>query len=176
MIPRMMDKIATNYPGTKLSISEWNFGGGGDITGAIATADTLGIFGQQGVFAAAMWNLRSDETFNYAGFAIYRNFDGAGGKFGDTALKSTNPALGTVSVYGAKDSAGVLTVILINKATTTTKINLSLPGVSSVSSINAYRILQTLPKPKQATAPTFSAGAINTTLPALSITALKIVR
>src|ERR1019366_5993457 len=50
LIPREMQKIAQTYPGTKLSFSEWNYGGGTDISGAIASADVLGIFGSYGVF------------------------------------------------------------------------------------------------------------------------------
>src|SRR5215471_9992849 len=36
LVPRMRDKIAQHYAGTKLSFSEWNYGGGGHISGAIA--------------------------------------------------------------------------------------------------------------------------------------------
>ena len=45
LIPREQAKIAAHYPGTALSFTEWNYGGGTDISGAIATADVLGIFG-----------------------------------------------------------------------------------------------------------------------------------
>ena len=55
LIPRLMKKIADHYPGTKLSISEYNYGAGGDISGGLAEADVLGIFGREGLFAATMW-------------------------------------------------------------------------------------------------------------------------
>ena len=55
----MNSKIAANYPGTKLSFSEYDYGGGGDISGGIAQADVLGIFGAQGVFAATQWALEA---------------------------------------------------------------------------------------------------------------------
>ena len=42
LLPREMKKITQTYPGTHLSFSEWNYGGGTDISGAIASADVLG--------------------------------------------------------------------------------------------------------------------------------------
>ena len=41
LIPRMRDRIAAHYPGTGLAITEWNYGGGQHISGALATADAL---------------------------------------------------------------------------------------------------------------------------------------
>ena len=46
-IPRLREIIAQNYPGTKLAITEYNFGALDDINGALAQADLLGIFGRQ---------------------------------------------------------------------------------------------------------------------------------
>lgn len=48
--------IAQNYPGTKLSISEWSSTADTDITGGLVTADSLGIFGQYGVDSATYWS------------------------------------------------------------------------------------------------------------------------
>src|SRR5204862_1549709 len=42
-------KIDAHYPGTRMSFSEWDYGGGNDISGAIAVADVLGIYGREGV-------------------------------------------------------------------------------------------------------------------------------
>ena len=59
----LQKKIAENFPGTKLSISEYNYGGGGDISGGIAEADVLGIFARMGVFSANEWPLVPNEPF-----------------------------------------------------------------------------------------------------------------
>ena len=53
MLPKLNQAIADFYPGTKLAITESDFGGKDDISGALAQADALGIFGQQGVYLAA---------------------------------------------------------------------------------------------------------------------------
>ena len=53
LLPRLKDKISASYPGTRLAITEYNYGAGNHISGAIAQADALGIFGRQELFAAA---------------------------------------------------------------------------------------------------------------------------
>lgn len=120
LIPRLRDKIAANYPGTSLLFSEWNDGGGTHISGAVAAADVLGVFGREGISAASYWPLGSNETFAVAAFRAYRNFDGAGAAFGDTSIYASTSDAATASAYGSFDAAnpGRLVVILINKATT----------------------------------------------------------
>ena len=61
LIPRIQSLINQFYPGTKLSISEWNSQGDGDVTGGLGTADALGIFGRFGVDSATYWS-DPDET------------------------------------------------------------------------------------------------------------------
>ena len=43
----MRDWSANFYPGTKLAITEYNWGGLDDINGSLAQADILGIFGRE---------------------------------------------------------------------------------------------------------------------------------
>ena len=91
LLPRTQAKIAPHYPGTKLAFTEWNYGGGEHISGAIATADVLGIFGREEVGLATLWLLRppARESFTWPASARHRNFDGAGGAFGDTSVSAT---------------------------------------------------------------------------------------
>lgn len=55
LIPRMRQWVADEYPGTKLAVTEYNWGALEDITGAIAQADLLGIFGREGLDVATIW-------------------------------------------------------------------------------------------------------------------------
>jgi hypothetical protein len=64
LLPRLEDKIAANYPGTKLSITEYNYGGANHISGGIAQADALGVFGREGLFAATLWRLVAQQQFH----------------------------------------------------------------------------------------------------------------
>ena len=119
LIPRVQAKIAAHYPGTVLSFSEWNYGGGTDISGAIASADVLGIFGAYGVDMAMMWPSNGNEAFTYAAFQAYRSYDGNGAAFGDTSIGATTTDVPDSSVYAslASTDASRLVLVAVNKAT-----------------------------------------------------------
>lgn len=119
LLPMLHEKIDKFYPGTKLAITEYNYGGGKEISGAIAEADVLGIFGRYGVFAAANWGVSSADVGELDGFRAYRNFDGAGSTFGDVGLAVTGANAELSSVYAAVDSKQPkrLTLVVINKTT-----------------------------------------------------------
>ena len=104
----------------KLGFSEWNYGGGGDVSGAIATADVFGIFGSYGVDMSMLWEVWPDESFTYAAYDAYRNFDGNGGQFGDTSIAATTTDVPDSSVYASLFDAAPSKVVIvaINKALT----------------------------------------------------------
>jgi hypothetical protein len=74
LIPKIQASINNQYPGTKLSISEFSFGASNHISNGIATADTLGIFGKQGVYFAAYWGDMIGYTSS--AYKIFGNPDG----------------------------------------------------------------------------------------------------
>jgi hypothetical protein len=79
LLPLLREKVAAHYPGTKLAITEYFYGRGGDISGGIAQADVLGIFGREGVFAATLWPTANVAAVPYGGSAdrAYRYIIGA---------------------------------------------------------------------------------------------------
>src|SRR5205085_9101147 len=48
LVPRMKDIIARKAPGTKLAITEWNWGDGAGVSAGLATAEVLALFGREG--------------------------------------------------------------------------------------------------------------------------------
>src|SRR5690606_36395816 len=104
LLPRLQDKIDDHYPGTRLAITEYSYGGGAHISGGIAQADVLGIFGRHGLFAATTWRLDEDQRFIYGAFDMFRNFDGNGGSFGDTRIRATTSDIESTSVYASIDA------------------------------------------------------------------------
>ena len=62
LIPRMKSWVATNYPGTKIGITEYNWGAEPYISGATAQADILGIFGREGLDLATRWTCPGTNT------------------------------------------------------------------------------------------------------------------
>ncbi|HLN06249.1 MAG TPA: glycoside hydrolase family 44 protein, partial [Acidimicrobiales bacterium] len=101
LIPRIMGQISENNPGMALDFSEWNYGGGQSISGGIATADVLGIFGRYRVHASALWPLNANESYSYGAFAMYRNYNGHGAAFGDTEVKASTTIPTETSVYAS---------------------------------------------------------------------------
>ena len=55
LIPRVRAWIDQYYPGTKLAITEYNWGGDDTNSGAVAQAELLAIFAREGVDLAARW-------------------------------------------------------------------------------------------------------------------------
>jgi hypothetical protein len=127
----MKEKIASHYPGTRLAITEYNYGGGDYVSGAVAQADVLGIFGREDVFAATLWDPQGGTRFIDGAFALYCNYDGAGGRFGDTAIGAATSNHVDTSVYASVDSAAEdrMVLVAVNKSTgpTTAEILITHP-------------------------------------------------
>jgi hypothetical protein len=141
LIPMMQNWVTNDYPGTKLAIDEYNFGGLESINGAVTQADILGIFGREGLDLGAFWPTQAPSTqIPGMAFAIYRNYDGAKSTFGDMALASTSADQGKLAVYGAERTAdNKLTVVVINKTYGDLTSTLSLPGLpATVTSGQTY--------------------------------------
>jgi len=116
LIPRLKQWIAQQYPGTGLAISEYNFGGEHDASGAVALAEVLGIFGREGVDLATYWAYPPPNSPVGAAFRLYRNFDGDGATFGDVSLPVTSSQQG-VTVFAARHSdRPEVDVVLVNEA------------------------------------------------------------
>jgi len=124
LIPTLEASINMYYPDTKLSFSEYNFGGGNHISGGIATADTLGIFAEFGVHMACLKPNTENIDYHKAAINLYTNYDGAGSGFGDTLVESDNGGDIMSSVYSAIDgkNAKTLKTVLINKNTLSQKV------------------------------------------------------
>lgn len=115
ILPVVNASIERYYPGTKLSISEYNFGNENHVSGGIAQADALGIFAAQGVYFAALWPMSDKLEYAYAGINLYTNYDGKGGAFGNTLVESSTDNIEYSSVYASTGEDGALHVILLNK-------------------------------------------------------------
>jgi hypothetical protein len=133
--------VAKDYPGTKISIDEYNWGGLESINGAVTQADILGIFGEYGLDLGTFWptSAPSGQQPGVMAFAMYRNYDGAKSTFGDMALASTSANQAQLSVYGAlRSSDGAVTVMVINKTYGTLTESISLANLTSTGPAKAY--------------------------------------
>jgi hypothetical protein len=173
LLPRLHQKITDHYPGTLLAFTEYNYGGANHISGTIAHADVLGIFGRDGVFAATLWgNPPAQEPAIQAAFDAFRNFDGAGGAFGDTSILATTSDAVNTSVYGSMDSDGGdrLALVAINKSSGPAQAAVSIRHGVALSRVAVYRITAVGPPVGRPDLSFSSSNTFNDTLPPLSVT------
>jgi mannan endo-1,4-beta-mannosidase len=117
LLPKLRQSIARYYPGTRLAITEYNYGGGGSISGGLAQTDVLGIFGKHDVHIATLWGIGPSDEYTSAAFKLYRNYDGSGSTFGNTSVRATTDDPAGTSIYAAIDGqdTSVLHIILLNR-------------------------------------------------------------
>ncbi len=120
VLPLIRSSIDTYYPGTKLAVTEYNFGGGDHISGALAQADVLGIFAENEVYMAALWPLSQNIDYQLSAMELYTNYDGRGASFGDTLIPSSVSDRSLASSYAAihGEAEDVVTLVLMNKSLT----------------------------------------------------------
>ncbi len=140
LLPTFQASINEYYPGTKLALTEYNFGGGNNITGGIAQVDALGCFAEEGVFLACLSPDKDDDTtYQYSAINLFTNYDGNGGEFGDVSVRSENDNAELCSSFAAIDNEGVLNVILSNKSDTLTEtINIDISSEYRYSFAETY--------------------------------------
>ncbi len=132
LIPRMRQWAQQYYPGTKTSISEYNFGDMNHLNGALAEADALGIFGRERLDLATLWGIPAVTDPGRYAFDMYRNFDGKGAEYGDTWVKSVSSDQGQLAVYGAQRSIDhAMTIMVVNKTGNDLSSNLSLANFTA---------------------------------------------
>jgi hypothetical protein len=175
LLPRLRDKITGNYPGTELAMTEYNYGGGKDISGGIAEADVLGIFGREGVFAAAEWPMAGDERFIAGAFGMYRNFDGKGANFGDTSVRAITDNVPDTSVYASIDStdANRLVLIAINKTDHALAVQMQIAHGRPYNRAEVFQLTAAGPEPRAAEGVKISnPGRLEYKMPAYSVSTI----
>ena len=113
MLPTIQESIDKYYPGTKLAITEYNFGGE-DLSATIAQAEALGCFADAGVYLATKW---SSNDYQFAGIDLYTNYDGKGSSFGDMLIPTTTDDVSLSSAYASikGNDQGTVTAMITNK-------------------------------------------------------------
>ena len=124
-IPKIQESIDKYYPGTKIAISEYNLA---DISNeketgklpsaAIAEADALGCFADNGVYFATYWGTLSNCPYVASAINLYTNYDGNGAAFGDTLVEASTEDLSLAYAYAAIDAGddSTVTTVISNKS------------------------------------------------------------
>ncbi|MCB9893928.1 MAG: endoglucanase A [Planctomycetes bacterium] len=176
LLPNIQSKINSYYPGTKIAITEYYYGGGDHISGGIAQADVLGIFGREDVFAATLWRLGSgNHTFIYGGFEIFRNYDGANGSFGNTSIDANNTDVANASVYASVDAGNPnrMVVVCINKSGSSKTAGIDITHTAQFNVAEVYTLTSGSSQPvRQSDLNITLTNALQYTMPPNSVTTL----
>ncbi|WP_437931817.1 glycoside hydrolase family 44 protein [Sorangium sp. So ce291] len=142
LIPWLQGLIDAHYPGTRLGFTEYNYGGGKDISGAIAEADVLGIFGREGVFLATIWDWSEEAVMTRAGMRAFTSYDGQGARFGDTSIHAETSDAAKATVYASIDEAdpGRMVLVAINKTTAPLTAAVSLAAYGSYTAADVWQL------------------------------------
>jgi hypothetical protein len=172
LLSRVQRDINDFNLGTKIAITEYNYGGGEHISGAIAQADALGIFGREGVFAANLWG---EGSFQDAAFEMYLDYDGDGGTFGDTSINANTSNISQSAVYASLDSndPNRMIVVAINRTTNLVTTGLAVTYDRRFDIAEVYRLTSASASPvRVADIEINLINAFQYSMPALSVTTM----
>ncbi|MEA2568430.1 MAG: hypothetical protein QOI24_431 [Acidobacteriota bacterium] len=171
LIPRMKSWVATNYPGTKIGMTEYNWGAESHMNGATTQADILGIFGREGLDYATRWTTPGTGSPVFNAFRMYRNYDGAKSAFGEVSVRATAPNADDVSSFAAiRASDGALTIMLIAKSSAARTVMLNVAHFSAGASAQRWQLASNA----ITRVADVQMSALTLTLPAQSVTLLVI--
>jgi mannan endo-1,4-beta-mannosidase len=163
-----------------LAITEYNYGASADISGGLAEADALGIFGREGLYAATYFALNdSGDPYVYAAMRLFRNYDGQGSRYGDQWVPVQWSDRAGYSAYAASyaGNPGHLSLLLINKQNAAKEAQVLLNGGSQhFTFADTYTLTAAGgPQPVQGASIQLAGNSsFNATLPAMSATLLDL--
>jgi uncharacterized protein (TIGR03437 family) len=143
LVPQLQQWVSQYYPGTHTAITEYSWGALESITGAIAQADILGIFGAYGLDLGTLWGAPAPTDPGAFVFKIFLNYDGNGGQFGGTGISATTSDPDTLSIYAAQRVDSALTVLVLNKTTSTMADSVSLANFKPAGTAQVWQFSQT---------------------------------
>jgi len=176
LLHRLQDKIKLLYPGTRIAVSEYCYGGGDHISGGIAQADVLGILGRENVFAAALRKPENtNQRFIFGAFDMFRNFDGYQSSFGDFSVQASSSDITKASIYASIDAGNEdrMVVICINKSDKDLTAGITVTHSRRFLNAAVYTLTGSIsyPQPRSAI-PITKSNAFQYTMPALSVSTL----
>ena len=145
---------------------------------------------RSGVFAATLWPqagvwsppYAGDGTkayaYAFAAFRMFRNYDGAGGRFGETGLKASTNNVEATSIYASRDSLGNLVLIAINKTSAARPARIAITGATGLRTAHVYTLTSALPKPFRQPDLDLSAApaALTYSMPAMSVSTIVLMK
>jgi hypothetical protein len=142
LIPRIRAWRDTYCPPMKLALAEYNWGHDNTVSGALAQAEALAIFGREGLDMALRWEAPLAGSLTEDAYRLYRNYDGAGAQVsGDSvrAVSSDVDGVGSYAVRAPSGAAGTLFVLLFNKDVVARSVTVTVNG-GVTSNVSLWRL------------------------------------
>jgi hypothetical protein len=166
----MKNWVAAYYPGTKIGITEYNWGAESTSTAPRPRPTSSASS------AAKDWiwpraGPRPPPTRPLIAMKMYRNYDGNKSAFGDTSVAATVPNPDNLSAFAAiRTNDSALTVMVINKTLTGfTPLTLNVTNFANSGTAQAWQLTASNVITRLADVP-YTGGVVSNQLPAQSIT------
>jgi hypothetical protein len=117
LIPRVRAWIDQYCPGTRLALTEYQWGDDDTASGAVAQAELFGIFAREGVDLATRWIAPAANSRVERAFTLFLNYDGAGAKVHGSSVAASSANADVLGAYAFK--AGARTIVLLTNKTAT---------------------------------------------------------
>ncbi|MEO6192689.1 MAG: glycoside hydrolase family 44 protein, partial [Thermoanaerobaculia bacterium] len=128
LIPRMRAWRDSYCPEMKLALAEYKWGRDDTLSGALAQAEALAIFGREGLDMALRWVAPESGTLAEDAFRLYRDYDGAGGQVSGESVRAVSSDVDGVASYAVRGAGGKLFVLLFNKDTVARDATVTVAG------------------------------------------------
>lgn len=172
---RVKSIIQSTSPGLGLAVTEYNFGGTKDISGAIAQAEALGVFGRLNITIATVFPGPAVTSTVYQAFKMFGNYDGNGASFGSQGISAVSSDRVSLSSWAAIDRRrNVMTVLIINLTPSSISGNLNLADVRPTKAIRVFRYSASNLKDIVALPSISPSRAITYSFPGYSLTMLEV--
>ncbi len=125
LLPRVRAWIDQYCPGTRLALSEYNWGGDGTASGAVAQAELFGIFAREGVDLAARWVAPAAASNVEKAFSLFLDYDGVGSRVQGDSVAATSTNVDQIGAYAFRDYGRRTFVLLTNKDTSSHSVALT---------------------------------------------------
>jgi hypothetical protein len=128
LIPRMRAWRDTYCPEMKLALAEYKWGRDDTLSGALAQAEALALFGREGLDMALRWVAPESGSLAEEAYRLYRNYDGAGSQISGDSVRAVSSDVDGVASYAVRGAGNTLFVLLFNKDTVARNVTVAVTG------------------------------------------------
>ncbi|MFL6197245.1 MAG: glycoside hydrolase family 44 protein [Thermoanaerobaculia bacterium] len=139
LVPRMRAWRDAYCPEMKLALTEYKWGRDNTLSGALAQAEALAIFGREGLDMALRWVAPESGSLSETAYRLYRNYDGAGSKMTGDSARAVSSDIDGVASYAVRAADNRLFVLLFNKDTVARSVTVTVTG-GVTSNVDLWRL------------------------------------